>query len=279
LAGRALVLGAGGVTGIAWEIGVLAGLAEAGIELGSADLVVGSSAGSVVGALLAAGVDVEALYRGQLKPPTGEVTARLGPAAILRMALAFAWGSETRCLARLGRAALRSNTASEEVRREVIATRLRNADWPKQSRLVVTTIVAETGEFLALDGDEDVPLVDAVAASCAVPFVWPAMTVAGRRCIDGGMRSPTNLDLAAGCDPVVVLAPITQAFRPARRLSAQVASLGAARSAVVVPDAAARAKMGSDMLNPVFRPAAALAGREQARRVAPRVAAVWGDQA
>ncbi len=76
----ALVLGGGGITGIAWEIGVLSGLAEAGVDLSGADLVVGTSAGSVVGAQLTSGAELEAMYARQLEPPTQEKVARLSRA-------------------------------------------------------------------------------------------------------------------------------------------------------------------------------------------------------
>ena len=72
---RALVLGGGGITGIAWELGVIAGLAEAGVRLADADLVVGTSAGSVVGAQLLSGTPVDELYATQLRPATGEIAA------------------------------------------------------------------------------------------------------------------------------------------------------------------------------------------------------------
>ena len=85
---RALVLGGGGITGIAWEIGVLAGLAEAGVDLTGADLVVGTSAGSVVGAQLTGGADLETLFARQLEPPTGERAARMTRSALLRYGLA-----------------------------------------------------------------------------------------------------------------------------------------------------------------------------------------------
>src|ERR1035441_3225273 len=87
MAGRALVLGGGGVTGVAWELGILAGLAQQGVDLSQADLVVGTSAGSVVGAQLTSGVSVGELYAAQLAPPGTEIAARMGLRAMLR----FGW--------------------------------------------------------------------------------------------------------------------------------------------------------------------------------------------
>src|SRR4051794_36505838 len=82
----ALVLGGGGVTGVAWETGIVAGLAAAGVDLTRADLVVGTSAGAVVGAQLTSGMAVEDLYQRQLKPATGEIAAHFGVATMLRYA-------------------------------------------------------------------------------------------------------------------------------------------------------------------------------------------------
>ena len=65
---RALVLG-GGVTGVAWETGLIAGLAGLGIDLAAAEVIIGTSAGSVVGADIACGQELEALYQAQLAPP------------------------------------------------------------------------------------------------------------------------------------------------------------------------------------------------------------------
>src|SRR5215218_8042118 len=73
----ALVLGGGGITGIAWEIGLLAGLADAGVDLTGADLVVGTSAGSVVGAQLTGGAEPGAMYERQMEPPSEEKAARM----------------------------------------------------------------------------------------------------------------------------------------------------------------------------------------------------------
>jgi NTE family protein len=273
---RALVLGGGGVTGIAWEIGLLAGLAEGGVDLTSADLVIGTSAGSVVGAQILSGVALEGLYTGQLRDATGEIAARLGLGAIARFVVASLWpGDERRARARLGRAALAARTGPESERRAVFEGLLRSHSWPER-QLLITAVDAETGEARVFDRDSGVPLVDAVAASCAVPLVWPPMTIDGRRYIDGGVRSIANADLASGCGRVVVLAPVTIALRRTGRIASQLSTLGPdVRSLVVSPDAEARKAIGANTLDPAQRAAAARAGRVQAGSLAGAIAAAW----
>jgi NTE family protein len=275
--GRALILGGGGVTGIAWETGILAGLAEAGIDLTLADVVVGTSAGSVVGAQILSGVKLEDLYTAQLADPTGEIAARMSAIAMLRfISAALLPGDEQHARARLGRAALKARTVPEAERRAVIERRLPGASWPGGSRLLITAVDAETGELRVFDRDSGVPLPEAVAASCAVPLVWPPITIGGHRYIDGGVRSATNADLAGGCDRVVVLAPLTFALRRSQRISTQLASLGSSvRSVVISPDAAARKAIGGNVLDPAHRVASARAGHAQAAGVVDSAAAVW----
>ncbi|WP_406044726.1 patatin-like phospholipase family protein [Micromonospora sp. NBC_00898] len=274
---RALVLGGGGVTGVAWELGLLAGLASRGVELAAADLVVGTSAGSVVGAQVCSGVPVEELYAAQLRPATGEVAARFGVGAVAR--LLWAGGrtrDELRSRARIGAMALAARTPSEASRRAVIEGRLPSPQWPAR-RLLVTAVDAVSGEFVVFDAAGGVSLVDAVGASCAVPGVWPPVTIGDRRYVDGGVRSAVNADLAAGAEAVVVLAPVSSAFGPMPRLSAQVAALRQhARVTVVAPDAAARRAIGRNVLDPARRADAARAGRAQAAAMADEVVAVWG---
>jgi NTE family protein len=273
---RALVLGGGGVTGVAWEVGLLAGLAAAGVPVGGADLVIGTSAGSVVGAQLCSGTPLEELYERQLAPATGELAAKLGPATLLRYAASSIGGDERTARARLGRRALRARTVPEAERRAVIARRLPSHEWPVHPRLLIVAVEAETGEVAAWDRDAGVPLVDAVAASCAVPLVWPPVTIDGRRYVDGGVRSSVNADLAAGCSRVLVLAPVTASIRPSARVGRQLAALGTdVRSAVFSPDAAARSAMGRNALDPAFRAASARAGRRQATAIADAVSALW----
>ena len=274
MAKRALVLGGGGVTGVAWEIGMLTGLAAAGVDLTGADVVIGTSAGSVVGALVAGGLDPQAMYAGQLAPPAAEIPARLGFPTILRWAwVAVGRRDEQRARARIGAMALAARTVPEADRRAVIAARLHDATWPER-RLLVTAVDARTGEFVVFDREQGVDLVDAVGASCAVPCVWPPVTIGGRRYVDGGVRSPVNADLAAGCDEVVILAPVTASFGPSTRIGRQIAGLGA-QVVLIQPDKAAKQAFGRNVLDPARRAPAARAGHAQAERESDRVAAAW----
>jgi NTE family protein len=273
MAGRALVLGGGGVTGVAWELGVLAGLADAGVDLSDADLVIGTSAGSVVAAQLTTGTELEKLYAAQLGD-SAEIAARIGMATMLR----WAWAAVGRrnaqqVRARIGRMALAARTAPEAQRRAVIEARLPVHEWPRR-RLLITAVDAESGEFTAFDRDSAVDLVDAVGASCAVPGVWPPVTINGRRYIDGGVRSAANVDLADGCERVVVLAPMTGGGGPIPTVAKQVGGLSA-KVTVVSPDPQARRAIGRNALDPARRAPAARAGREQAASVASAVAEVW----
>ncbi|HYM67056.1 MAG TPA: patatin-like phospholipase family protein [Patescibacteria group bacterium] len=273
---RALVLGGGGVTGIAWETGLLHGLAEAGVDLASADVVVGTSAGSVVGAQLLSGVALPDLFQEQLRDATSEVAAKMSLGALARYVVAFAWpGDEVAARARLGRSAIAARTVPEAERRAIIASRLPSQKWP-QRRLLITAVDADTGEARVFDRESGVALADAVAASCAVPIVWPPVTIGGRRYMDGGIRSVTNADLATGCDRVVVLAPLDFGLRRSTRISHQLASLGAGVSSIVVkPDAQARKAIGSNTLDPAHRAASARAGYAQAATLVEQAGAIW----
>lgn len=276
MAQRGLVLGGGGVTGVAWETGLIAGLAEAGIALTEADVVIGTSAGSVVGAQVLSGAPLEELYAEQLADASSEIGARMSLLALGRFLLAGVWPrDETRARAALGHAALKARTVPESERRRVIESRLKLKTWPRQ-RLLIVAVDAESGDARVFDSSSGISLVDAVSSSCAVPLVWPPMTVDGHRYIDGGVRSITNADLAAGCDRVVVLAPVTVAVRRSGRISTQLAALGEnVRSTVVSPDAEARRAIGRNVLDPAHRAAAARAGRRQAAQAAAAVRSVW----
>jgi NTE family protein len=271
----ALVLGGGGVTGIAWELGMLKGLADAGVDLTDADLVVGTSAGSVVGAQLTSGRTLDDLYAAQLAPPRDEIGARISRATLMRMLPPVAFpGSRQRKRARIGRLALRAHPPGGEQRIAVVMSRIGVGEWPDRD-LRITAVEAESGRFVVFDRRSGVDLVHAVAASCAVPLVWPAVTIGERHYIDGGVRSSTNADLARGADRIVVLAPFPQAFTRVTSIPGQLATTGASRTAVVVPDREALARIGRNVLDPLKRADAARTGRRQAAQEVARVRPAW----
>jgi NTE family protein len=271
----ALVLGGGGVTGIAWELGILKGLADAGVDLTTADLVVGTSAGSVVGAQITTGRTVDELYETQLEPPDHEIGAKLGRFTLLRMVPPLLMpGSGDRKRARIGAMSMRAHPPGGEQRIEVIRSRIGVDTWGERD-LKLTAVEAETGKFVVFDRSSGVDIVHAVASSCAVPLVWPAVTIDGKHYIDGGMRSTANADLAEGAETVVVIAPLPQAFSKATSIRAQLERTGATRTAVVTPDEQALVDIGKNVLDPAKRADAARAGLRQAASVLDQVRAAW----
>jgi NTE family protein len=271
MATRALVLGGGGITGVAWEIGILAGLEEAGVELRNADLVVGSSAGAIVGAQYTSGMTLEEMYERQLRPAGYEMPGRISARVKARYVAAMLRTRDPLTYLRLiGKMSVRT---TETDRRSVIASRLPVHDWPAV-HLKVTAVDADTGQFHVFDHTSGVSMVDAVTASCAVPGVWPAVAIDGHRYMDGAVRSSTNADLAADASIVLVLAPIAVGFGPVPRAADQVAALPG-RARLVAPDAATRKIIGRHTLDPAYREPAARAGRTQAAAIAEKVGALW----
>ena len=276
MTGNALVLGGGGLTGIAWETGLLYGLEGQGIRLRDAELIVGTSAGSAVAAQIAGSTSLEELYQAQIDGKVNELPGRLGLLGMLKLLVAArGTADERRSLAKVGKMALRAETVAEPVRRAVIEQRLPVHAWPEKP-LKIPAVNATTGEFTVFDNSSGVDLVDAVAASCAVPLVWPPVTIGSQRYFDGGIRSIANVDLAAGYGGVVVIAPQVSALRRGTGPAEQLASLGATRSALISPDSAANSAMGKNALDPNARAASARAGFEQAARVAQAVRDAWG---
>lgn len=277
---RALVLGGGGHAGIAWEIGIVLGLLEQGVDLRDADLFVGTSAGSIVATHLTLGADVEDAVARLSSPEAAVTGARMGPAVLLRyLASGLLPGTPARRRAWLSRRADRAALIDEESFVRAVGLGIEDADWPERD-LMVTAVRADTGAAVAFTKDSGVPLARAVAASCAVPLVYPPVTIHGDRYVDGGIRTATNADMAVGADRVVVIAPIAFAVRKSQRPRAQLASLGAdVRSTCVVPDERSLEAMGRNLLDPSTADDARRAGLAQGASVAERVAQVWDPRA
>lgn len=284
---RALVLAGGGLAGIAWETGVLLGIADespaAARLLLDSDVLVGTSAGSAVAAQISSGTSLDALFDRQIAEQSAEldpgvdidVITELFLDALRRPRIPGVDKIRLR-LQRIGAVALATETVSESVRREVIAARLPCHDWPDRA-LRVTAIDVSTGELVAFDRDSGVELVDAVAASCAVPGAWPPVTIAGRRYMDGGVASLVNLGVADDCGVAVVFVPTgADAPSPFGGGSAAEVAEFAGTSLGVFADDDSLAAFGANPLDPRCRKASALAGRAQGRREASAVAAFLG---
>jgi NTE family protein len=210
---RALVLGGGGIAGIAWETGILLGIADecpaAARALLDSDVLLGTSAGSTVVAQISSGLDLAELFDRQVSETSAELDPGVGIDGITELFLAAMADPDagvTQKRQRIGAVALAADTVDESLRRNVIAQRLPSHSWPDRV-LRVTAIDAVTGELVVLDRDSGVGLVDAVAASCAVPAAWPPVTIGDRRYMDGGIGSTINLEVADDCATAVVLVP------------------------------------------------------------------------
>ena len=169
-------------------------------------------------------------------------------------------------------------TCAPAVRRAVIEQRLPSHAWPVAD-LLLTVVDVATGRRRALTAADGVPLVDAVAASCAVPLAWPPVQIGADVYIDGGVHGDTNADLALGWDPVVVLAPMV-GMEPAKDVARELARLEASATVLTLsPDAEAAAQIGPDPLDLGTIARSAEAGRQQAARLADAVARVWPARA
>jgi NTE family protein len=280
---RALVLGGGGVAGIAWETGILLGIADespaAAQALLESDVLLGTSAGSAVAAQLGSGLGLTELFARQVDQVSPEIDPGVGIDELSELFLAAASdpvATLTLRRQRIGAVALAAETVAEPVRRDVIAQRLPSHGWPQRA-LRVTAIDVDTGELRVFDRDSGVDLVDAVAASCAVPGAWPPVTIADRRYMDGGVGSVINLHLAEDCADAVVLVPAGESAPSAFSAGAatELDEFGGAALGVFADDESLAA-FGPNPLDPNCRPASARAGRAQGRRVAAAVAAFLG---
>ncbi|NUR82914.1 MAG: patatin-like phospholipase family protein [Nonomuraea sp.] len=271
---KALVLGGGGVAGIAWATGLLAGLADQGVDVTDADRIVGTSAGSTVGAQITSGLSLGELLKRQTDPalqglelPSGVDMSELW-SRLEEIITGESDPVERRRL--VGAMALAADTIPESRRREVIESRLPVHDWPDRD-LVIVAVEAESGKEVFFGPASGVSLVDAVAASCAVPGVWPPVTIGGVRYVDGGVRTMNNADLAAGYDRVLVVSPMVDQLD----LVAQVEAL-TGRVEIINPDEASMAAAAPDPLAPESRKPSAEAGFQQGKELAGRVGALWG---
>jgi NTE family protein len=295
----ALVLGGGAAAGNAWMIGIVAGLAEAGLDLTEvADLVVGTSSGATAAAHVRSGRPAAELLASILSEPAQPAGQNRQVPASLPMAAVFermrAIGAAANSATDLGRAmgafGLECDPlldpAAAAQRRALVASRLPHPEWPDRPMIIVA-VNAHTGELATFDRDSGVELADAVTASTALPG-GPTHGIQGVRYINGGVRSADNADLALGYANIVVLTPFSERsgplppgqFEGLRRspewcndLASQVEALRSqgSRILVIAPDTESRAAMGANPMDPATRIPSARAGFVQGKREASRL--------
>jgi NTE family protein len=291
---RALVLAGGGAAGNAWELGLIAGLSDAGVDVTDADLTIGTSAGSTVAAQITGGMPPAELYAAILAEPPRPRPGGAGPdprrAPTTSGPSYLEWSDGIIASAqnasdmrrRMGAAALETADGSSQARwRDIVAARLPSHQWPQQPVFIVA-VDALTGEPVVFDRHSGIDLVDAVAASTSNGFgPFGAYRIGENRYINGGYRRSENADLAAGYGRVLVFSPFGGRSRmpPEWRmdLASQVDELRAAGSRVhtVFPDGGAGDVFNANALDPASRPQAARGGYDQGRALAEQVAETW----
>lgn len=269
----ALILGAGGVTAAAWQAGMIAGMADLGLDL-RADRVIGTSGGALVAARLATGSDPQ-----RLAETLAASLAWLRPhpwTAPLQRAFVQLHPSHKHAVRAVGRRAIRDWTPQwQAVRVEQLAADLVGVPWP--TSLVIVATNAVTGRPAYFSAREPVDVATAVAASWAVPGAQPAVRVDDEWCFDGSLRSPLNADAATGAASVIALAPLIAAVDVTRGEHRHLQALRAAGTTVrlVRPDRPARLAMAAEADLGRGVQATLRAGREQGRRYGAELAGHW----
>jgi pimeloyl-ACP methyl ester carboxylesterase/predicted acylesterase/phospholipase RssA len=231
-----LVLGAGGATGHAFHIGVLTALEElTGWDPRTADVIVGTSAGAVIGALLRGGMSPRDLAARALGEPLSEegsgIAAVLGrpepaPSAESTGWSAFLQAADPSYLkrillrpweARIGALVSAALPAGRVPTDHLVGGigRLFANGWPERS-LWLNAVRLRDGARVTFGraGAPEASVAAAVAASCAIPGYYSPVEIEGERYVDGGAHSPTNADLLAGerLDLVLVSSPMSAGF-------------------------------------------------------------------
>ena len=282
---RALVLGGGGPAGIAWEVGLVAGLALAGVDVGRADLVLGTSAGSFLGAQIVTGIDPQVLA--QMHVATSQELARRGhapqakePLALYEFMRRMPQDSEPprSLLMEMGQLALSSETIAEAE----FVSRFNGMFGPTPTwspRYGCTAVRARDGEFKIWTLADHVDLQRAVAASCAVPGVFPPVTLNGEAWMDGGARSWTNADCAAGHRKVIVAAvvlPINRKLHlPVLERERKAIEAAGGEAVFLMPDDESLAAMGGELMGAPRGAEITAAGTAQGQREGAALKAFW----
>jgi len=285
-----VVLAAGGERLVAWYTGVLAGLADEGLDLRRSPAVVGTSAGALVAARLAAGADprdAAGRLAGRRPRPAAPPHAPAPAAQLfaqLARTLAETPGSEAERRRAIGRLAVERSPGGAEEHVARMRERLPAGPWPAALRVVA--LDAGTGERVVFDRTSGAPLDRVVAAARSVPLLLAPVSIGGRVCVDGAIASSTSADVLARDGAVELALVVTGSPAEAApdsvdglwnaALAEELRALEAAGigTLLVRATAAERAAMGPDPMSRATAHRAVAAGRRRGRElVRPRRAA------
>ena len=284
---KALVLSGGGPLAVAWECGVLSGLAHSGLALSDADFILGTSAGAIVGAQIASGGDPQMMAKAIMAEAENAPGLSAGfsnpPEAIANLPALFA-KSQSGDSGRIevGAYALAASTAdSPRAYIERMSSIIGLDAWPEKMGVVV--VDTADGKARVLRHDCGAKIGTGVAASCCLPGLHAPVFIAGRHYMDGGMRSAANVDLVGQFDVILVLSfnppgPVGQ--RMISRLTTQAEQLTALGTNVLVinPDETCLESIGLNTMDFGRRPEVLKRAITQATEIADRVANFWHSQ-
>jgi NTE family protein len=240
--------------------------------------IVGTSAGALVGAIAASGAPLEAVAPNlERDRQFAAIVKQMNPETIGPLFGALMAGGEPDQARRAQFGALaRQTQVPEDMYIEVARQYLPAMPWPKP--LIITAVDGDDGAFVSWGVAAGVALVRAAAASSAVPGMFPPITIAGRRYMDGAMRSPTSADLATGSDFVIIVAAPSRSDQSDRQIAVETADIRAAGGEIVEirPDAESGAAFGPDAMDSTRQPLVFRAGLRQGRAAASDVAARLG---
>lgn len=281
---RALVLGAGGQAANAWETGLIAGLADAGVDLRQADLLIGTSAGARVALQLASGRNLAQLFQEQLQAPQiQEPMVSVDFRRWREQVLAARTGSDdpSVILRRIGAMALSTPRGDEEGRRKYWEAQVPGGDWPDRNVQIVT-VDTESGARQVFDRDSGISTLDAAMASGAVAGIRPPVKFMDRLYMDGGFYSITNADLATDYERVLILtlrAGVPPLSIVSLETELRILKSHARAVEVIYPDDESETAFssGKSFFDPAIRNPSVIAGRAQGggRSLRDRVHALW----
>lgn len=284
---RGLVLGGGGIFFIAWQVAYLRELESRGVDLAAADVVVGTSAGSLVSAILTGGKLRRFAGELSLLSKVPKVVEALAPAGNLAPSqdhalqlFQQAGDNQPATIKAIGYAALAAHAAPAAKMRRSVSAAVRMTKWPAAS-LHIATVDTYTGERLIIDRSAGVPVAAASAASSAVPGLFSPQPILDRKCMDGGVSgSGIHSDVVCGASRAVILSLGANATMPEAMmtikptaLADEVAALQAHGTEVIVhgPEPTEVSKL----MSPSAVPEAMAMGQRQAAEHAAQLSTFW----